>query len=134
MSAIKKILVPLDFGDEARDTLAYAVLLARTLDACLVLYHVWEPPSLLPVQLLVASRTGGAPLDAGDLARARAEARLQELAAGSAPATRRTTSARSRPPVTSISSSWARTGAAAWPMRSWAASPSRWCGMRPARC
>jgi nucleotide-binding universal stress UspA family protein len=81
MPTVRKILVPIDFGDEARPALDYAVMLARALGASLDLFHVWQPPPLLPHQLIVVPEAGGLPRAAEDVARSIAEARLQELAA-----------------------------------------------------
>jgi nucleotide-binding universal stress UspA family protein len=80
-TTIKKILVPIDFGDDAHPAFEYAVMLARTFGASLDLFHVWKPPALVPMQMLVVPEPGAVPRAADDVARSMAEARLDELAA-----------------------------------------------------
>jgi len=73
---MRKILVPVDFGDEARDALDYAVMLARSLAASIELLHVWKPPALGSIELWLASELGSA----GDLVCSRATKQLEALA------------------------------------------------------
>ncbi len=49
MFAIKKILVPTDFSPSARDAVLYAVDLAKTFGADLVVMHALEPVLAYPV-------------------------------------------------------------------------------------
>jgi nucleotide-binding universal stress UspA family protein len=44
MRSIRKILVPTDFSDGAREALDLAVDLSRRLDASITLFHVWQFP------------------------------------------------------------------------------------------
>ena len=80
MDSIRKILVPVDVGEVARPIVDYAVMLAKPWQASIDLVHIWQPPSLLPEQLMVTSPSGDAPRTAEDLALSMAEARLRELA------------------------------------------------------
>jgi nucleotide-binding universal stress UspA family protein len=81
MAPLHKILVPVDFADGARAALDLATTMARKLEASIDLFHVWQPPSILPSPLLVVLHQGGAPQPADDVARSIAGARLNELAA-----------------------------------------------------
>jgi nucleotide-binding universal stress UspA family protein len=81
MMGIHKILVPIDFADGARAALEAATTMALKFEASVDLFHVWQPPPMLPMQLLVVPTQGGVPQAADDVARSIANARLTELAA-----------------------------------------------------
>jgi nucleotide-binding universal stress UspA family protein len=58
MVALKKILVPVDFGDPSLHALDTAIALAKAFDGSITLVHVWEVPAygysslqLVPVDL-----------------------------------------------------------------------------------
>lgn len=51
MSAIEKILVPIDFSDCSRDALIYALSLAESLGASLEALHVVAPPPYVPLDM-----------------------------------------------------------------------------------
>jgi nucleotide-binding universal stress UspA family protein len=73
---MRKILVPVDFGEEARDALGYATLLARSLAASIELLYVWRPPALASVERWLVAELDGAKAAACG----RASAQLDALA------------------------------------------------------
>jgi nucleotide-binding universal stress UspA family protein len=80
MSAIRKILVPVDFSAGARAVVDYAARLALRVGASVELLHVWTPPSLIPDRLLViAPDQKGDGVTLEDLAQARAHTEMKEL-------------------------------------------------------
>jgi universal stress protein A len=79
MKPISKILVPIDFADSSGEIVDAAVTLARTFNARLDFFHVWEPPAMLPMQLLVVPNGDQPPMAATDVARSMASAKLDEL-------------------------------------------------------
>jgi nucleotide-binding universal stress UspA family protein len=79
MKPIRKILVPVEFSETAHGAIDVAAAMARRFEASIDLYHVWQPPPLLPMQLLVLTG-GGTPQPADDVAQGIARARLDELA------------------------------------------------------
>jgi nucleotide-binding universal stress UspA family protein len=80
MEPVRKILVPVDVGETARPVVEYAAMMARPWQASIDLLHVWQPPPLLPAQMLVVPEPGAVPRAADDVARSMADARLRELA------------------------------------------------------
>jgi len=80
MQLFRKILVPVELGSEARPAIHQAERLARQNDASVDLFHVWQPPALMPSPLLFVPSEGGRALPASDVAQNLARARLQELA------------------------------------------------------
>lgn len=79
MIAVKKILVPVDFSDGARAALDLAAGLATAFSAAIELYHVWQPPPLVPVPLVVVSPEQGRPLTLEQLARTEAGTQMKDL-------------------------------------------------------
>jgi nucleotide-binding universal stress UspA family protein len=73
MRHIRKILVPVDFAAGARAAVEVAAAMARRFAATVELYHVWQPPALLPAQQWLAP-------DGSGVARGIADARLHEVA------------------------------------------------------
>src|SRR6266542_5961639 len=80
MKPFRKILVPVDISNEARPAIDTAAGLARRYEASVDLFHVWQPPALMPAQLLVMPAAGGSPQVASEVAQGIAQARLHELA------------------------------------------------------
>lgn len=68
--------MPVDFGEEARDALDYAVMLARPLAASIELLHVWKPPTVGSMERWLTSTLDSA----GDRACSRAATQLEALA------------------------------------------------------
>jgi len=81
LSRISKILVPVDVGASSRPVVEMAIDLAQRFAATIELFHVWQPPAIVPTQLFVVPEAGGVPMPAEDVARSLAGARLEELAA-----------------------------------------------------
>ncbi len=79
-TTIKKILVPVDVAGGARAAVELATTMAKAFDATVELFHVGQPPPLLPTQLLVRPEPGAVPTAAADVARSMAAAQLDELA------------------------------------------------------
>src|SRR3954471_24226759 len=81
MLDIKLLLVPVDFSAGSRAAVDYAALIAAKLGAGVELFHVWNPPTLVPENLLVIapSHTNGPGFTLEDLARSRAETELKEF-------------------------------------------------------
>lgn len=81
MPDIKQILVPVDFSAGSRAAVDYAALIASKLGAGVELFHVWNPPTLVPENLLVIapSHGTGPGFTLEDLARSRAETELKEF-------------------------------------------------------
>lgn len=79
MIAVRKILVPVDFSDGARPALALAAGFARPFEAAIELFHVWQPPPLVPVPLMVVSPEQGRPLTLEALARNAAGTQMKDL-------------------------------------------------------
>jgi universal stress protein A len=80
MKPFRKILVPVDLSSEVRPAIDLAAGLARRYEGSVDLFHVWQPPALMPSPLLFLPPEGGAPQIATEVAEAIAQARLQELA------------------------------------------------------
>jgi len=81
MRPIRTILVPVDFAPASREVVEMAIAMAQKFDASIDFFHVWQPPAMLPMQLLVVPEAGGVPMAAEDVARSIAGAQLKELAA-----------------------------------------------------
>jgi nucleotide-binding universal stress UspA family protein len=58
VTAISRILCPIDFSETSHHALEYAVAIARWYDARLALLHVWNPQVLVPVTGLIALERG----------------------------------------------------------------------------
>jgi nucleotide-binding universal stress UspA family protein len=79
MNPFRKILVPVDFGGEVRRAIRMAAGLARRDEASVELFHVWQPPALLPGPVMVLPSEGGRAQLASEVAQGIARARLDEL-------------------------------------------------------
>lgn len=79
MIAVRKILVPVDFSEGAKAAIDLAVTFAKPFGAAIELYHVWQPPPLVPVPLVVVSPEQGRPLTLEDLARTEAGTQMKDL-------------------------------------------------------
>jgi nucleotide-binding universal stress UspA family protein len=80
MQPFRKILLPVDLGSESRRAVQAAAAIARRYEASVDLFHVWQPPTLLPTQLVMMPPQGGPPQMASEVAQEIARAQLQELA------------------------------------------------------
>jgi len=83
MTTIKKILVPVDFSDGAQSALALAATMARTFGASIELLHVWQPPPLIPLAMVIipsAPEAEPMPVNMEELARSTAGAQMKDLA------------------------------------------------------
>jgi nucleotide-binding universal stress UspA family protein len=81
MKPIAKILVPIDFAACSGLVVEMAIELAKRFDAALDFFHVWQPPAMLPMPLIVVPEPGGPQIAADEVARAIAGAQLKELTA-----------------------------------------------------
>ena len=79
MTPVRKILVPVDFSEGARAAMELAAAFARPFEAAIELYHVWQPPPLVPVPLVVVSPEQGRPLTLEQLARTEAGTQMKDL-------------------------------------------------------
>ncbi len=75
---MKRILVPVDFSDCSEAALDHAVTLARSLGATIDVLYVWQAPTFLPPELLIAGP--GPQQTLTDLTRHKAESELAEFA------------------------------------------------------
>jgi universal stress protein A len=75
---MKKILVPVDFSACSETALDHAVKLARALGATVDVLYVWQAPTFLPPELLIAGP--GPQQTLTELTRGKAEAELSEFA------------------------------------------------------
>jgi nucleotide-binding universal stress UspA family protein len=81
-SSIKKILVPVDFSDGARPAIEMAATMAHTFGASIELLHVWQPPPLIPLTMVIMpSAPDAEPVNMEELARSTAGAQMKDLAA-----------------------------------------------------
>jgi universal stress protein A len=81
MKPISKILVPIDFAACSGPVVEMAIELATRFGAGLDFFHVWQPPAMLPMPLVVVTEPGGPPMAADDVARGVANAQLKTLTA-----------------------------------------------------
>lgn len=77
MSLWKKLLVPTDFSDGARDALALAVQLARVHGASITLLHVVEVLPGLGAETMILPENATAPVKLLDFARQQADTWMQ---------------------------------------------------------
>ena len=80
MSALRRLLVPIDFSAGSRAAMALATTLARPFESSIELLHVWTPPPLFGEPLLVWTATDAPPMSLEDLARQRAGTQMKDLA------------------------------------------------------
>jgi universal stress protein A len=76
--AIPKILMPVDYSETSKQAVAYACFVAQGLGAELDVVHVWDKPSYVADNVLVA-RPGQAAKSLGQMIRENAEAEMQEF-------------------------------------------------------
>jgi nucleotide-binding universal stress UspA family protein len=76
---MKRILVPVDFSDCSEAALDHAISLARALGGTIDVLYVWQAPSFLPPELLIAGP--GPQQTLTELTRTKAESELAEFAA-----------------------------------------------------
>ena len=78
---LKKILVPVDFSEGAEPAIALAATMARKFGASVELLHVWQPPPLIPLPVVVVpSSPESQPINLEELARSTAGAQMKDLA------------------------------------------------------
>ena len=77
--AIKKILVPVDFSDGSKAALELAATFAKTFGASVELFHVWAPPAMVPMPVVVFSSSAEQPMSLEDMARSTAGMQMKEL-------------------------------------------------------
>ena len=78
--SIRKILVPVDFSEGAEPALTVAATMARSFGASIDLLHVWQPPPLIPLPVVVVPSSGGStPVNLEELARTTAGAQMKQL-------------------------------------------------------
>jgi len=82
MTAIRRILVPVDFSEPSRAALAYAAELARQVDGTVEVLHVAEVPAFVPCASL--PEAGASDLSLVTLVRESAEKLLAELVSDAA--------------------------------------------------
>ena len=80
-TTIHKILVPVDFSEGVQPALTLAASMARTFHASIDLLHVWQPPPLIPLPLVVVGGVAEAtPINMEELARTTAGAQMKRIA------------------------------------------------------
>jgi nucleotide-binding universal stress UspA family protein len=78
---LKKILVPVDFSEGAEPAIAMAAMMARKFGASVELLHVWQPPPLVPLPVVVVpSSPESQPINLEELARSTAGTQMKDLA------------------------------------------------------
>jgi nucleotide-binding universal stress UspA family protein len=78
--SITKILVPVDFSDGAEPAIDLAAMMARTFGASIELLHVWQPPPLIPLTMVIMPAGPEAePVNMEELARSTAGAQMKDL-------------------------------------------------------
>jgi nucleotide-binding universal stress UspA family protein len=81
ITTMKKVLVPIDFSEGAEPAIAMAATMARTFGASIELLHVWQPPPLVPLPVVVMpSSPESAPINMEELARSTAGTQMKDLA------------------------------------------------------
>jgi nucleotide-binding universal stress UspA family protein len=79
---LQKILVPVDFSEGAEPAIALAATMARKFGASVELLHIWQPPPLVPLPVVVVpSSPESQPINLEELARSTAGAQMADLAA-----------------------------------------------------
>ncbi|HEX6839499.1 MAG TPA: universal stress protein [Polyangia bacterium] len=78
-TTIKKILVPIDFSDGSKAALDLAATFAKTFGASLELLHVWAPPTMVPMPLVVVTSAAEQPMSLEELARTTAGTQMKDL-------------------------------------------------------
>lgn len=77
--SIKKILVPIDFSEGSQAALELAATFAKTFGASLELLHVWAPPTMVPMPLVVVTSQAEQPMTLEELARTTAGTQMKDL-------------------------------------------------------
>jgi nucleotide-binding universal stress UspA family protein len=77
MSAIRRILVPVDFSEPSRIALEYAAELARGFGAKLDVLHVWEAPTFIAPGSFVAMGNSG--MELVEMVRTSADSALDDF-------------------------------------------------------
>ena len=78
--AINKILVPIDFSEGAQPAIELAATMARKFGASVELLHVWQPPPMIPLPVLVMPSSPEAqPVNMEELARTTAGAQMKQI-------------------------------------------------------
>lgn len=78
-TTIKKILVPVDFSEGSKAALDLAATFAKTFGATLELLHVWAPPTMVPMPLVVVTSAAEQPMSLEELARTTAGTQMKDL-------------------------------------------------------
>jgi nucleotide-binding universal stress UspA family protein len=78
-TTIKKILVPIDFSEGSKAALDLAATFAKTFGASLELLHVWAPPTMVPMPLVVVTSAAEQPMSLEELARTTAGTQMKDL-------------------------------------------------------
>jgi nucleotide-binding universal stress UspA family protein len=77
---IQKILVPVDFSEGAQPAIELAATMARKFGSSVELLHVWQPPPLIPLPIVVMPSSPEAqPVNMEELARTTAGAQMKEI-------------------------------------------------------
>jgi nucleotide-binding universal stress UspA family protein len=77
---IQKILVPIDFSEGAQPAIELAATMARKFGSSVELLHVWQPPPLIPLPIVVMPSSPEAePVNMEELARTTAGAQMKEI-------------------------------------------------------
>jgi universal stress protein A len=75
----RRILVPVDYSEHSKNSLAYAAGLAERFGASLDVVHVWDRPTYVPETMVVVPEGGAKPL--AELIRENAEREMREFLA-----------------------------------------------------
>ncbi|MCU1276655.1 MAG: universal stress family protein [bacterium] len=79
LPAIEKILVPVDFSDTSRRALDLAATFAKAFGARVELLHVWAPPQMVPLPLVIMTSAAEQPMTLEELARSTTCTQMEEL-------------------------------------------------------
>lgn len=81
-TTIRKIMVPVDFSDGSAAAMAQAAVFAKTFGATIELVHVWSPPAMVPMPLVVGVAGIEQPMSLEELARTTAGTQMKDLVEG----------------------------------------------------
>ncbi len=79
-TTIRKILLPIDFSEAVQPAIELAATMAKKFGASIDLLHVWQPPLLIPLPVVVIpSAPETRPVNLEELARTTAGAQMKDL-------------------------------------------------------